>query len=77
VLQVRRFAAVSNRHRIHLSKQLATHTSGIIDNDSIYHKSYKFIITVSINKDALSAMKESGYSGGLTDTTLETFLQSY
>ena len=58
-------------------KQLTTHTSGIIDNDSIYHKSYKFIITDSTNKDAVSAIAERGYSGGLNDTTLETFLQSY
>lgn len=58
-------------------KQLTTHTSGIIDNDSIYPKSYKFLITDSTNKDAVSAMAERGYSGGLTDTTLETFLRSY
>lgn len=58
-------------------KQLATHTSAIIDNDSIYHKSYIFLLTGSTYKDALSAIKELGYSGGLSDTTLETFLQSY
>ena len=48
-------------------KELATHTSAIIDNDSIYHKSYKFIITDSSNKDAVSAMVDRGYSGGLAD----------
>jgi CubicO group peptidase (beta-lactamase class C family) len=58
-------------------KQLATHTSGIIDNDSIYHKSYRFIITDSTNKDAVSTMVDLGYSGGLTDTTLQTFMYSY
>ncbi|WP_153800862.1 serine hydrolase domain-containing protein [Foetidibacter luteolus] len=58
-------------------KQLTTHTSSIVDNDSIYNKSYKFIITDCTNKDALSAMGERGYSGGLSDTTLETFLHSY
>lgn len=58
-------------------RQLTNHTSGIIDNDSIYHRSYKFRITENSNKDAIGAMAERGYSGGLADTTLETFLQSY
>jgi len=58
-------------------KQLTTHTSGIIDNDSIYHKSYKFKVNDNVNRDAVAAMAERGYSGGLTDTTLQTFMYSY
>jgi CubicO group peptidase (beta-lactamase class C family) len=58
-------------------RQLTTHTSGIIDNDSIYHKSYKFIINDTSDKEAISALAERGYSGGLMDTTLELFLENY
>lgn len=58
-------------------QQLTTHTSGIVDNDSIYHKSYLFNITCNTNKEALAAMTQLGYTGGLTDTTLNTFLHNY
>ncbi|QES90421.1 serine hydrolase domain-containing protein [Rhizosphaericola mali] len=58
-------------------KQLSTHTSSIIDNDSVYHKSYKFTITDSTNQKAYSILRENGYTGGLRDTSLETFLQNY
>ena len=40
-------------------KQLTTHTSGIIDNDSIYHKSYKFIITM-VRKEINRVLRERG-----------------
>lgn len=58
-------------------RQLTTHTSGIIDNDSIYHKSYKFIINDSSNGEGVSALAELGYTGGLADTTVELFLENY
>jgi len=58
-------------------KHLVTHTSGIIDNDSIYHKSYRFVKSEGIDKRVLMFLQERGYTGGLKDTTLRTFLYNY
>lgn len=58
-------------------RHLATHTSGIIDNDSIYHRSYRFYHTEDTDKELLSFMNKLGYSGGIQDTTLQSFLSSY
>lgn len=58
-------------------RHLATHTSGIIDNDSIYNRSYQFLQSDSIDQTILNLMNERGYKRGLSDTTLETFLFGY
>lgn len=58
-------------------KDLATHTSGIVDNESIYPRSYKFIKTDSTDKRAITILDELGYTGGLQYSTLSAFLQSY
>ncbi|MGK9123904.1 beta-lactamase family protein [Olivibacter sp. SA151] len=56
-------------------RQLTNHTSGIIDNDSIYTCSYLFQKTE--NRKVQEFMKAYGYVGGLTDTTLQSFLFNY
>ena len=58
-------------------RHLATHTSSIIDNDSIYNRSYRFEKSVNTTETVLSFLKERGYTGGLKDTTLSTFLEQY
>ena len=58
-------------------KHLVTHTSGIIDNDVIYTRSYLFKQDVKTDPAVLAFMRQNGYTGGLTDTTLKTFMYSY
>ncbi|MDJ1496154.1 serine hydrolase domain-containing protein [Cytophagaceae bacterium DM2B3-1] len=60
-----------------LIKHLVTHTSGIIDNDSIYHRSYLFRHTATIDPTLQTFMHQYGYVGGIQDTTLQGFLQNY
>ena len=58
-------------------KHLVTHTSGIIDDDSIYNKSYQFSMTGHVDGTVKAFMTEHGYTGGLQDTTLKSFMYSY
>lgn len=58
-------------------KHLVTHTSGIIDNDSILTKSYNFIITDKTEKSSIELLNEAGLTGGLSDTTLSDFFFNY
>lgn len=58
-------------------KQLATHTSGIIDNDSIYHRAYNFLDGDSSTRSGMAVLKEKGYSDDLPDMTFEEFMYSY
>ena len=58
-------------------KHLVTHTSGIIDNNVIYTRSYLFKQDVKTDPAVLAFMRQNGYTGGLTDTTLKTFMYSY
>lgn len=58
-------------------KHLVTHTSGIIDNDSIYNRSYQFKYNKKTDSTVLAFMNEHGYTGGIQDTTLKSFLYSY
>jgi CubicO group peptidase (beta-lactamase class C family) len=58
-------------------KHLVTHTSGIIDNDSIYSKCYQFIINNKTDSSSIALIKEAGLTGGLVDTTLKQFMFSY
>ena len=58
-------------------KQLVTHTSGIIDNDSVYSKTYLFVITDKTDASSIALLKEAGLVGGLKDTTLHDFMFSY
>lgn len=58
-------------------RHLATHTSGIIDNDSIYTRSYRFGQLDGADSGAMKMLRERGYVGGLCDTTLDSFLGNY
>jgi CubicO group peptidase (beta-lactamase class C family) len=58
-------------------RHLVTHTSGIIDNDSIYNRSYLFERGGPKDEKVSAFLKERGYTGGLKDTTLSSFLHSY
>lgn len=58
-------------------KHLITHTSGIIDNDSIYNRSYRFDQTARVDKAVAEIMVKYGYTGGIRDTTLKSFMYSY
>ena len=58
-------------------RHLVTHTSGIIDNDSIYSKTYQFLINDSTESSSLALIREAGFKGGLKDTSLGGFMTSY
>jgi CubicO group peptidase (beta-lactamase class C family) len=58
-------------------KDLVTHTSGIVDNDSIFSKTYQFLISAETDSSSISLIKEAGLTGGLKDTTLRRFMFSY
>lgn len=58
-------------------KHLVTHTSGIIDNDSVYLKTYRFLITDKTDASSIALLKEADLVGGLNDTTLHDFMFSY
>lgn len=58
-------------------KHLVTHTSGIIDNNRIYTRAYLFKHNVKTDPTVLAFMNQNGYTGGLSDTTLSTFMYSY
>lgn len=58
-------------------KDLVTHTSGIVDNDSVYSKCYQFIINDKTEGSSIALIKEAGLTGGLKDTTLKQFMFSY
>lgn len=58
-------------------RHLTSHTSGIIDNDSIYHKSYRFESVGNNDNTAMGILGEMGYNGGLGDSTLGSFLENY
>ncbi len=58
-------------------KDLVTHTSGIVDNDSVYSKCYQFIINDKTESSSIALIKEAGLTGGLKDTTLKQFMFSY
>lgn len=58
-------------------KDLVTHTSGIVDNDSVYSKCYQFIINEKTDNSSIALIKEAGLTGGLKDTTLKQFMFSY
>lgn len=58
-------------------RYLTDHTSGIVDNDSIYHKSYRFLNINEADKTVMSFLAERGYTGGIQDSTLSSFMESY
>jgi CubicO group peptidase (beta-lactamase class C family) len=58
-------------------KHLVTHTSGIIDNNGIYTRSYLFKHDGKTDPAVLAFMRQNGYTGDLSDTTLKTFMFSY
>jgi CubicO group peptidase (beta-lactamase class C family) len=59
-------------------RELATHTSGIIDNPLIYPNGYIFYLdTRPYSKEALEAAHAIGYRQKLTDTSLAQFYYNY
>lgn len=58
-------------------RDLVTHTSGIVDNDSVYSKCYQFIVNDKTESSSIALIKEAGLTGGLKDTTLKQFMFSY
>ncbi|WP_316825289.1 serine hydrolase domain-containing protein [Pedobacter miscanthi] len=58
-------------------KYLTTHTSGILDHQEIYNRSYRFEGPKVQNGFLLNMMKENNYTSDLNDTTLTTFLKAY
>jgi CubicO group peptidase (beta-lactamase class C family) len=58
-------------------KYLTTHTSGILDNQEIYNRSYRFEGPKIQNELLIKIMKENNYTSDLNDTTLVTFLKAY
>lgn len=58
-------------------KYLTTHTSGILDNQEIYNRSYRFEGPQIQSELLIKMMKENNYTSDLNDTTLSTFLKAY
>ncbi|MDQ0639127.1 CubicO group peptidase (beta-lactamase class C family) [Pedobacter sp. W3I1] len=58
-------------------KHLTTHTSGILDDQEIYNRSYRFEGPKVQNEPLMKIMKENHYTADLNDTTLITFLKAY
>lgn len=59
-------------------RELATHTSGIVDNQEVYMNTYQFDLKRrSYNPAYLGPLKELGYNRTLADTTLSQFYFNY
>jgi D-alanyl-D-alanine carboxypeptidase len=59
-------------------QELANHTSGIIDNPSIYPNTFKFYPNLrGYSKTALDALHSYGYNETVTDTSLAEFYRNY
>ena len=58
-------------------KDLTTHTSGIIDNEDMFNRTYRFRKSSDLDPILGQFMKAHGYTSDLADTTLQTFLKSY
>ncbi|MBV7530508.1 serine hydrolase [Chitinophaga sp. sic0106] len=60
-----------------LIKHLATHTSGITDNQDYYKKTYVYTPPVDVNNALYQQIMAKGYGATGADTTLGAFLKSY
>jgi D-alanyl-D-alanine carboxypeptidase len=59
-------------------RQLATHTSGILDNPAIYPASYRFgSNTVNTNPQVLQALRSLGYNSTVKDSSMSAFFYNY
>jgi CubicO group peptidase (beta-lactamase class C family) len=59
-------------------RELANHTSGIIDNPAIYPNSYKFYLNMrGYSKAAFDAAQAIGYQQKVNDTSLAQFFYNY
>jgi CubicO group peptidase (beta-lactamase class C family) len=58
-------------------KELTTHTSGIVDNEAIFTRSYRFKKSADLDPSLGKFMNERGYTSDLADTTMQSFLKSY
>lgn len=59
-------------------RQLASHTSGIIDNPAVYPNTYKFYPDIRpYDKEALDALQSIGYRQTIPDRSLEEFFYNY
>ena len=59
-------------------RELATHTSGIVDNQKVYINTYQFDLKRrSYSPAYLGPLKKLGYRGSLADTSLKQFYFNY
>ncbi|MDN5288623.1 MAG: beta-lactamase [Mucilaginibacter sp.] len=59
-------------------RELANHTSGIIDNPAIYPNSYRFYPKLrSFDSTALNALSENGYREKVKDSSMRSFFYNY
>ncbi|SEO04586.1 serine hydrolase [Mucilaginibacter sp. OK283] len=59
-------------------RELANHTSGIIDNPEIYSNSYKFYPKLrSYDSTAFGLLQQLGFGGKVKDTTMKSFFYNY
>jgi CubicO group peptidase (beta-lactamase class C family) len=58
-------------------RHLTTHTSGIIDNEAIYNRSYRFMKSPDTDSAFNKLLRSRGYTADLADTTLSAFLTAY
>lgn len=59
-------------------RELTNHTSGIIDNDSIYPNSYKFYTALrSYDKELMGLIGTKGYQEKIKDANMKDFFYNY
>ena len=58
-------------------RELATHTSGIIDNPDIYTNTYRFNLKCPYSEALLKPMASMGYQEKVRDSTLKEFYYNY
>ena len=59
-------------------RELANHTSGIIDNPKIYPNSYKFYLNLrTYDQEALNIIRSIGYDEKVADSTMKDFFYDY
>jgi len=59
-------------------RQLATHTSGIVDNPAIYPASYRFgSDTLLADPQVMQALRSLGYNSSVKDSSMKSFFYNY
>lgn len=74
------FKVINPRHPddIITIRELTNHTSGIVDNDSIYPNSYRFYPALrSYDKELMGLIEAKGYQGKIKDSNMKDFFYNY